>query len=58
MWQLTFYTAEKYWEYIVKLSSLNHSAQVAILNSDILTKNYRLLFRAKKKMAQAWDQDE
>ena len=32
IWYLYF--AEKYWDYIVKLSSLNHCAQVTTLNFD------------------------
>ena len=34
---------------MVKLSSLNHSAQVAILNSDILTKNDDFYLDPKRK---------
>jgi hypothetical protein len=56
-----FYTAEKYWEYMVKLSSLDHSAQLALLNSDFfLTKNEDFYLKPKRnsRIAQAWDQGE
>ena len=44
IWELYF--DEKYWDYIVKLSSLNHCAQVALLNSD---------FFKQKVMASIWN---
>ena len=39
----------KYWEYIVKLSSLNHCAEVKFWL--FFNKKWRLLFKAKKKFA-------
>ena len=43
IWQLYF--AEKYWNYNVKLSSLNYCAQVALINS----KNDDFYLKSQKK---------